>query len=369
MVGSGAAWPVLDGRLDGARLVGSRLRTAEGVLAEPHRNARQRHIFRAGVLLEIWDTEGRTGIGEAAPLPGHSQESLQDCIAALDGITQRIADYDENGWPRLPWLDGVPAARFAWESALCDLLARRRGVALSMFVGGRSLPAVARNAVVEHLAQAEQAFLRGIFTLKVKIGAALGKEEPAERQFLTSLRQEFGGQFALRLDANGVFGLKQARERLQLYREFQPEFVEQPTGRQALARLGRCAVPWAADESLLGATPAQIAALLRTEGGVAWVLKPAALGLRRARELALLAQDRGLGVVITHLLDGPIGLAAACELALSLPQPPLACGLDLHPGLPIWPAIALPHHLSSAASIAESGHPGLGFAREGVPWS
>jgi L-alanine-DL-glutamate epimerase-like enolase superfamily enzyme len=159
----------------------------------------------------------------------------------------------------------------------------------------------------------------------------------------------------------------EARQRLAELEALRPQFVEQPTSSAALAELGRCAVPWAADESLQD--PQQLAPLLDAAGCVAWVLKPALLGLRRARELALLAQQRGLGVVITHLFDGPVGLAAACELALSLPTVPWACGLDRHPGLAAWPAVALPHHRpNSPAAIQPHGGCGLGFALAGLPW-
>jgi hypothetical protein len=93
------------------------------------------------------------------------------------------------------------------------------------------------------------------------------------------------------------------------------------------------------------------------------VLKPAILGgLLRARELAVRAQQHGKDVVVTHLFDGPFAMAAGCELALSLPRPPLACGLAPHADLPAFaeglegldvPQLALPRFVRS------SGGPGL----------
>lgn len=365
-----AAWPVLPYDLDGVELCGSRLYRFGGRLARPWSGAGQPVLARDGVVLEIWDKEGRTGVGEASPLPGHSSESVADCVAALDDIALRVRDYDAGGWPLVPWLDALPAARFAWESALCDLLARARKVSVATLLGGESRQSVPRNAVVSSLAEAEQALSRGISTLKVKVGGK-EREAAAEHKFLRSLRRELGDDFALRLDANGAYSPEQARERLRAFKELDPEFVEQPTAVKELVGLGRCAVPWAADESLIDAAkvPAQVEALLSAAGCAAWVLKPAALGLRRARELALLAQGEGLGVVITHLLDGPIGLSAACELSLSLPLPPWACGLDRHPGLSSWPAVEVPQHALLAAAISMSGGEGLGFPRAGLPWT
>jgi o-succinylbenzoate synthase len=323
-------------------------------------------LQRAGVVLELWDDHGHYGVGEASPLRGHSQESLDDCVTALTDIHQRMGDAAPDGWPLCPWLHSVPLARFAWESALCDLVARARGISVATLLGGQSLRAVSRNALVRDREEVAQALERGIRTLKLKVGDPQ-KEAEEELHFLRSLRREFGSNFSLRLDANGVWSLDEARHRLTGYAELAPEFVEQPCAPQELSQLGVCAVPWAADESL--AIPSQIDTLLEAPGCVAWVLKPALLGLRRARELAVRAQQHGRGVVITHLLDGPIGLAAACELALSLPQPPLCCGLDGHPGLSVWPPTPIPQHQESAALIVRSAHSGLGFLRQGLPWT
>lgn len=358
------AWPSLS---EGELLIaGTRIYVNEGSLREPVSNAKQSWSSRRGLVLEIWDHNGAHGIGEASPLSGHSLESLSACIAALTDIEQRISGYDADGWPLCPWLDSVAAARFAWESALCDLLARLRGVSVATLLGGQERAAIPRNAVVSSLAEARDAIERGIRTLKVKVGRP-EKEADEELHMLQILRHELGQDFALRLDANGVFTTGEARHRLAQYAALHPQFVEQPTSVQSLATLGICAVPWAADESL--AEGSQVGRLLQAQGCVAWVLKPAMLGLRRSRELALLAQSHGLGVVLTHLLDGPIGLAAACELALSLPIAPLACGLDRHLGLTGWPDVANPHHLRSDAEITPSGGVGLGFGRAGVPWN
>jgi hypothetical protein len=62
--------------------------------------------------------------------------------------------------------------------------------------------------------------------------------------------------------------------------------------------------------------------------------------------------------VVTHLFDGPVALAVACELALSLPSPPLACGLDAHASLGLFGA-AVVRQLRVPGRIQSHG-PGLG---------
>jgi hypothetical protein len=64
-------------------------------------------------------------------------------------------------------------------------------------------------------------------------------------------------------------------------------------------------------------------------------------------------------------MDGPVGLAAACELALSLAPSPLPCGLDPHAGLRSLCPRALPHHVQPAR-VRATGRPGLGFSPEAI---
>lgn len=346
-------------------IVGSRLYKLGGSLCVPAVNAQRTTRAREGVVLEIWDSAGNRGVGEASPLLGHSAETLAECVSVLTDIHQKIVGCDHEGWPAIPALSAVPAACFAWESALCDLLARRRHVSVAQLFGGTSAR-IARNAVVSDLAQAEAAWARGIRTLKVKVGHPK-KEESEELHFLASLRQRFGDALTLRLDANGAWSIPEAQKQMQRLASIGPQYVEQPVSADSLPLLGRCAAPWAADESLASADVART--LLDCPLCVAFVLKPALLGFRRSRDLAMCAQSKGKGVVITHALDGPIGLAAACELALSLPLVPWSCGLDLHPGLSAWPSVPIPQLVQSPAFVSPSESLGLGFAFGGLPWT
>jgi len=63
--------------------------------------------------------------------------------------------------------------------------------------------------------------------------------------------------------------------------------------------------------------------------------------------------------VVTHLLDGPVALAAACELARSLPGA-WACGLDRHAGLDAWPGMEVPQAEGPWVRRAEGAGLGLG---------
>ncbi len=80
-------------------------------------------------------------------------------------------------------------------------------------------------------------------------------------------------------------------------------------------------------------------------------------GLTRCLSLARSARERGIAVVVSHLLDGPIALAAAAALALAVGSPERAAGLEPHVGLAAWPALPLPAFTS--AHILRRDAPGL----------
>ncbi|XXX81177.1 enolase C-terminal domain-like protein [Sorangium sp. So ce134] len=339
---------------------------------------------RRGLVLSLTDDEGRVGLGEATPLPDFSPETADDDERALAELPGALGPIDLPGEGAAPAatatailrataplssrLRGLPAARFALETALLDLVGQRLGLPASACLGGHRRDAAevhvnglltTSSALPEMLGSARALVARGVRAIKVKLRSR--GEEGFSRDFeaLRALRREHPS-IELRLDANAAWSLEDAPRRLALLAPLEPRFVEQPVAPELLHLLGAREVPWAADESL--AVEGMPERLLEAEGCAAFILKPAMLGLLRAHELGQRAQERGLGAVVTHLFDGPIALAAACELALALPRPPLACGLDAHAGLTAWPAIRIPQ-LREGGLVAAGDRPGLGIGR------
>jgi L-alanine-DL-glutamate epimerase-like enolase superfamily enzyme len=257
-------------------------------------------------------------------------------------------------------LSPFPAARFALETALHDLAARRAGIAVAALLAGgavrASVPRSGLLAGADDLEGAKRLVASGLQTLKVKVGVRPFEDELAR---LKRLRQAIGPAVALRLDAGGAWSVEAARERLAvLAGAIAPELCEEPTDGEGLVDLGKAAVPWAADESL--AIPGLADRLLASPGCGALVLKPAFLGgLFPALSLARRAAARGVATLVTHFFDGPVGLAAACELALALPGTVLPCGLEPHPGLAAWPRAEVPQ-LRKPGVVVASGRTGLG---------
>jgi o-succinylbenzoate synthase len=317
---------------------------------------------RAGILVRLRDDEGGWGQGEASPLPGFSPDTLDACVEQLRAVAiDKLAP--ESNVETDHWLDralaasgiAAPAARFALETVLLDWWGRRTGVSVAALLAGdqaltRRIPLA---VLVDDFSSAQAAFARGIRSFKIKISPAMWS---AALRLAEALRREYGASVALRFDANGSLSVSDAAVRLRELSVLTPEFIEEPVAGDNLARLVDMPLPLAADESLArpGAWP-QLAGVCRV-----LVLKPTLLGgLRACFKLAHDAVARDLSVVVTHTFDGPIALAAAAELAVALPGRVLACGLDPHPGLAVWPAVEIPQ--VHADHIASANLPGLGL--------
>ena len=308
---------------------------------------------RQAVRIRLLDGQGSVGLGEALPLPGFSRDDADTAHAVLVALTGTPLEVPDEGRAltqiaaALAPLDAALAAsvsaRFALECALLDLLSRRAGQSAAAWLAeGRRLQSVPVSMLLPDdetsaVAAATQAAARGHTVLKLKVARA-DRKPAQEEALLAAVRAAADaatpGAVRLRLDANGEMDPATLMQRLSAWSAFGIELVEEPLAGEALLSMPPLPLPWAADESL--ADPALAAALLALppgRGPAALVLKPATLGLLRCLELADAAAARGLGVIVTHSLDGELGFAAAGALAQALRQPPWPCGLAPHAGL------------------------------------
>ncbi|MFH1277078.1 MAG: enolase C-terminal domain-like protein [Candidatus Eisenbacteria bacterium] len=342
-----------------------------GPLGAGAMNARRAWKEREGLLLVLRNEDGEIGLGEASPLPGFSPDTIEGCEATLrDMPAGRIKERAE-GESIEAWLTAAarlldpnaPAARFALETALLDLEGRRAGVSIASLLAGRDVKRTVPLAALlsgeeegDVIESARRALRRGIRTLKWKIGRAGRFDE--ELETVRALRREIGPEPALRLDGNGAWDLVEGEKKLAALAEFGLEFVEQPVVPYLLLKLGGSPVTVAADETL--ALPGAVERLNLVPACRVLVVKPMVLGgFVPALRMMKIAKARRYGVVVSHLFDGPVALAAAAELALGLPVEPLACGLDRHAGLGAWPAARVPR--IEEASIVPFGPPGHGI--------
>jgi len=313
-------------------------------------DARRQWPERESLLLRLTDAEGRSGIGEASPLPGYSPDVLGDVESALATVATSdiqaalaLAPREALGAVARLVPVSLPSARMALETAALDLLGVRQRRSAPILLGAlpgatRPLAQLLGPAHADGLVEAAVHALRGGFRhLKLKLGAP-GKLE-AEVAAVAAVRRHLGAAVSLRLDANGSLSAAEIEAAWTTLAGLDIELFEEPG---VLPEGLRGAFPLALDESLHGLSESEVVALLQRSQARSVVLKPMALGgLEYCLRLAERAHDLGLGVVISHCFDGPFAFRAAAALALALPAG-LAHGLGPHAGLAAWSGAELP---------------------------
>jgi o-succinylbenzoate synthase len=294
------------------------------------------------LLLRVEDDYGNVGYGEAAPFEPYDGVPIDQVAAAL-----------EDGAPA----DGSPPqAHAAWEMALLDLEARRAGRS----VGEPGAEAIAVNRTLaagppaEVARRAAEGIRDGYACFKLKVGL------PDDVERVSAVRAAIGPWPALRIDANGAWGVEQAVATLEQLAPFDIQLVEQPCRTlDELAEVRRsCAVPVAADESVATADDVRAAASLGA-CDVVNVKLAASGGYAGAREALRAARKHGLDSFLSSTLDGPWGIAAALQLAAA-EGVSLACGLATLELFDARLAGALPP--PSAGLLRVPPGPGLGVS-------
>jgi L-alanine-DL-glutamate epimerase-like enolase superfamily enzyme len=285
---------------------------------EPYVTARGSLSQREMVLLRVRDEDGVVGLGEAVPLALRGGVGLAAVVRELEG------------WGENQGVQGLSApARCAVGTALMDLRGQRIGKRLGEEAGDEAVecnatlvagPPDAVTAEAEGWAQA------GFRTFKLKLGAEFASVSDmrtltrtrgsGDVEQVRAVREALGSGVRIRVDANEAWDLEMAKATLAELEPFGVELAEQPVaGLEAMAELAAStSIPLAADESVASLEEAEEAAAL---GACAYTgIKLSKVG---GPEEALAIADV-LPAYVTSALDGPVGIAAAAQVALSLAE-------------------------------------------------
>jgi len=273
---------------------------------------------RSAAIIAITTDGGATGLGEAAPLPDRSLESLDDdrrALALLARSTPREIATPAEALALAAELAATPAARFAIETALLAAFAQQARTSIARVLVAAPATALATAPVVDDVASAERVLRGGARAIKLKATALPLIAEVAR------LAREYRAR--LRIDVNQQWADDDAFARLGALVAAVPpgvlDYVEEPCpGSIALlARALPC--PIALDESLVALDDAGLRNVIDSRSLAALVLKPTVLGgFARCLELAALARDHGVRPIASHALEGPVAFAATCELARAI---------------------------------------------------
>jgi L-alanine-DL-glutamate epimerase-like enolase superfamily enzyme len=296
---------------------------------EPYVTSRGRLTERELLLLRL-RAGGIEGLGETtalslrggSPLAAITRDLRENCWPAL-----AEAEFDPGRiWAALARCRNRGAGREALAAvdiALHDIAGKASARPVWRLLGASSSRPLTCNATLPIAnptglgVLAERWAAEGFETFKLKVGT------PGDVAQVAAVRAAVGPRGLIRLDANGVWGVEQAAERLRALDRHTIELVEEPVaGLPQLARLAeRTGIRLAADESVVSANDArhaielgacQLAAVkLAKVGGIS-------AALRLAEEIS---------IYLSSALEGPVGIAAAAHAVQALPAGGPAHGL------------------------------------------
>jgi O-succinylbenzoate synthase len=262
------------------------------------------------VLLRLRSEDGLTGLGEAVPLSLRGGAGLAHVVDELERLSERRS-LDETTL-RGDALGLSPPARCAALTALLDLRGRRAAAETSP--GCPEDEGVECNATLvagEPAAVAAEARRwadDGFETFKLKLGGG----DDLDQVF--AVREAVGPHARIRIDVNAGWDVETAKQMLRALEPLEVELAEQPvaTLEEAAEVAASTSIPIAGDESIETRDDAERA---RRIGACALTgIKLSKVG---GPEAALEIAEV-LPAYLSSALDGPVGIAAAAQVAQTL---------------------------------------------------
>lgn len=275
-------------------------------------------------IVTLTDDDGLQGLGEAAPLQPYDGVSVERVLRALGRHQEAIegAEHDLSSPQAAIRLleacraaDPLPQALAAIDLALWDRAGRRAGKPVAELLTDAPASAVQVNAAVSATdrasaaAEAGKAAAAGFRCVKVKVGVG----DDAGR--VAAVRASVGPRVALRLDANGAWGVQEAIRTIDALSPAGLELVEEPThGIEAMRAVReRVSVRVSIDE-----TAAEEGALAAGVSDAVCLKISRCGGISALLAAATLVRATGAEVYLASTLDGPLGIAASIQAAAAL---------------------------------------------------
>jgi o-succinylbenzoate synthase len=279
---------------------------------QPYVTARGEIDRREMVLLRLRSDDGLLGTGEAVPLSLRGGIGLSQVVEELERLDER--DSLDEATLSSGAIALSPPARCAALTALLDLRGQR--AAGEAATADPKLAPVKCNATLVAgepaavAADAERWASEGFSTFKLKLG--VGDDVGQVR----AVRDALGPEARIRVDANAAWDVDTARRTLREIEPFDIELVEQPVATlEEGARLStETSIPLAGDESI------------ESRGDAVQAVKLGACKLAGLKLSKVGGPEEAIAIAevlpsfVSSALDGPIGIAAAAQVAQTLDQ-------------------------------------------------
>ena len=340
-------------------------------LTRPYTIAYERVEVVENLFVLIEAENGLVGIGAASPDEHVTGENIQACEEALSQeLDPILAGADIRHYKTLlrrlaAVMPAAPAALAAADIALHDLLAQSLNLPLVDVLGRihEALPTsktIGIKSVDETLAEAEEYLQKGFRTIKVKIGHDV--DEDIER--MVRLRERYGAEVTLRVDANQGYSLAQYMHFYEQTKRLGLEFVEQPLAAAELDAMRslpeEVRARTAADECLL-IPPSALACLWPPlPFGIFNIKLMKCGGIAPGLEIATMAQYAGIDLMWGCMDESIVSIAAALHAALASPATRY---LDLDGSLHLARDLVQGGFILNNGWLRTTDRPGLGVSR------
>ncbi|MDR2909934.1 MAG: o-succinylbenzoate synthase [Bacteroidales bacterium] len=289
----------------------------ELIFKRPAKTSKGEYKIRPVWLLFL-NKDGKTGVGECAPMAGLSPETPEQVEKILVEISKNPKYFIED----MTLTKNISSVRFALETAWQDLLNEGNHTFFhSDFSDGKiGIPINGLIWMGEEKfmkCQIQEKLNAGFQCIKLKIG---GIDFYREIELLKNIRQYSGAEkIILRIDANGAFNYAEALIKLKQLSEFKIHSIEQPIAAGQWTEMAKLCeespIPVALDEELIGIySLTEKEEMLDAVCPKFIVLKPSLHGgFIGCDEWIKLAEQRNIGWWITSYLESNIGLNAIAQ--------------------------------------------------------
>ncbi|MEO1023246.1 MAG: o-succinylbenzoate synthase [Bacteroidota bacterium] len=299
---------------------------------QPFATASGTYRYRSGIIIHFQNATTE-GWGELAPLPGFSEETVEQLVPILlynrRYLDEALNEGDRSFIESLQHIHNIPSLSFGLDTLWYDVQARLNHHTMAEELFGATTADPECNAIVGMHSQAQtiqhvQEYVeQGFSTFKVKVGINFEQEF----SILKEVRQRFPN-IKIRIDANGAWNTEDAIINLNLLSPLNVEYCEQPVSElsdfEQVAK--QIPVSLAVDEGIRNKQEAM--QLTSTMGINLLILKPMLFGAFRDMDVTIRAcRTHGIDVVFTTSLEYQIGRTVTAVLASGWGAPQTAHGL------------------------------------------
>lgn len=307
-------------------------------LAGEYTTAYESRTVQRSAVVRITASGGAIGLGNVDPVPGYSEETVDQTLQALkDVFAPAVLGCDPANIHVLNRrLDAARSnfldAKAAIEMACVDLTARSLGLPVHTYLGGAIRDTLLFNGWIG-VVSPEKAALeaahwqkRGFRSAKIKVGGGIERD----RDRVKAVRQAVGPGFGIRIDANAGYDADTSIKLARMVADCDLQLFEQPVSADDLVGMARvrreaAGIPIMADESVLD--HASMIRIIRADA--ADIVKVKVMkqgGIYNTRRIIATAEAAGLRCVIGHGFG--LGINTMAEIMVAATAPNVIDGLE-----------------------------------------